>query len=157
MSAHRRLAVISTAIFAASVGVASAEPQTGEAINQQMTKLQAFTLVRSTLMSIHDANQSGNYTVLKDLGSPTFQRRSANDLAKLFAPLRHRNLDLFAAASTPPKLSGPIEQDRPDRLHVKGVFPTQPQQLVFDFVFERADGEWKHSKLSLGLKPLSAP
>ena len=42
---------------------------------------QALYLIRSTLLTLNDANQSGNYTVLRDLAAPDFQaRNTAADL-----------------------------------------------------------------------------
>lgn len=154
MSAYRTLALLSAAFLAGSAAMAAAGPPTDRP-PATITTAQALSLVQSTLMSIHDANQSGNYTVLKDLGSPAFQKRPANELAKLFGPLRARNLDLFSAASITPNFSG-LTLDTPDRLHARGTFPTRPHQVVFDFEFERVDNVWKHSKLSLGLKPAVA-
>ncbi len=112
----------------------------------------AINLVRSTLMSLHDANISGNYTVLRDLGSPSFQRRSSGDLGKSFAPLRVRKLDLFRAASTIPVLTSPPAFGPDNRLHLKGAFKTRPEAVVFDFAFEQVNGEWRHSSLALGLE-----
>ena len=34
-------------------------------------------LIRSTLISLNDALQTGNYTVLRDLGAPSFARETA--------------------------------------------------------------------------------
>ncbi|XUJ36695.1 hypothetical protein ACQ5SK_19580 [Bradyrhizobium japonicum] len=38
---------------------------------------QALYLIRSTLLSLNDANRTGNYTVLRDLAAPDFQARNA--------------------------------------------------------------------------------
>src|SRR5690348_9504462 len=49
----------------------------------------ALALVRSVMLAVDQANKTGNYTVLRDLGSPSF--RAANDAAKLaqiFAAIR---------------------------------------------------------------------
>ena len=113
---------------------------------------QALYLARTTLMTLHDANASGNYTVLRDLGSPSFQTRSAAELAKMFAPLRERNLDLFTAASTTPNLSAPSAIGPDQRLHIKGRFLTRPDEIVFDFAFEPVAGAWKYSGLALALE-----
>jgi hypothetical protein len=113
---------------------------------------QALYLARTTLMTLHDANSSGNYTVLRDLGSPSFQTRSAAELAKMFAPLRERNLDLFTAASTTPSLSGPSAIGPDQRLHIRGRFLTRPDEIVFDFAFEPVSGAWKYSGLALALE-----
>lgn len=145
--------------FVVSLGLAvpvGAKPrQTAPAAPLQITHADAINLARSTLMSVHDANLSGNYTVLKDLGSPSFQRRSANQLSTLFAPLQKRNLDLFAAALAPASWSEPPLIAAGGRLHLKGTFATRPHAVVFDFTFDNVDGAWKHSKLTLGLKPVT--
>ncbi len=67
---------------------------------------QALYLVRSTLLTLNDANRSGNYTVLHDLAAPAFQaRNTASDLAQIFADLRRRNFDLFSVALIAPQFT----------------------------------------------------
>ena len=52
-------------------------------------------LIRSTILAVNQANQTGNYTVLRALASPRFQKgNSKAQLAKIFAGLRKRKLDL---------------------------------------------------------------
>src|SRR5215471_18415075 len=64
-----------------------------------ISKGQAIYLVRSTLMTLNDADRSGNYTVFRDLAAPEFQNRnSAADLAQSFGDLRRRKFDLFAVS-----------------------------------------------------------
>ena len=68
---------------------------------------QALYLIRSTLLTLNDANRSGNYTVLRDLAAPDFQaRNTAADLAQIFTDLRRRNFDLYGAALLAPGSSG---------------------------------------------------
>lgn len=56
---------------------------------------QALYLIRSVLLTLNDANRSGNYTVLRDLAAPDFQaRNTAADLGQIFADLRQRKFDL---------------------------------------------------------------
>jgi hypothetical protein len=62
-----------------------------------VTTEQALYLIRSTLLTLNDANRSGNYTVLRDLAAPDFQaRNTAADLSQIFSDLRRRNFDLTA-------------------------------------------------------------
>ena len=66
---------------------------------------QALYLIRSTLLTLNDANRSGNYTVLRDLAAPDFQaRNTAADLADVFSDLRRRKFDLYGAALLAPQL-----------------------------------------------------
>jgi hypothetical protein len=67
---------------------------------------QTLYLVRSTLLTLNDANRSGNYTVLRDLSAPEFQaKNTAADLGVIFADLRRSNIDLFAVALLGPQLA----------------------------------------------------
>lgn len=104
---------------------------------------QALYLIRSTLMTLNDANRSGNYTVLRDLAAPSFQRRNTSaDLAQVFSDLRARKIDLFLAAIMQPQFGTPtLDEER--RLHLAGFFPTRPLQIRFDLTFEVSDGLWK--------------
>src|SRR5215471_18975151 len=85
---------------------------------------QALYLVRSTLLTLNDANHSGNYTVLRDLAAPGFQaRNTAADLAFAFTDLRRRNFDLYGAALLPPQLTAAPVLDAENRLHLTGFIP----------------------------------
>src|SRR5215813_12984617 len=85
---------------------------------------QALYLVRSTLLTLNDANRSGNYTVLHDLAAPDFQARNTPaDLGQTFSDLRRRKFDLFAAALIQPQLTtGPVV-DGEGRIRVRGFYP----------------------------------
>ncbi|HLW52798.1 MAG TPA: hypothetical protein VKW06_08135 [Candidatus Angelobacter sp.] len=105
---------------------------------------QALYLVRATLLTLNDANRSGNYTVLRDLASPEFQaKNSAADLGQIFADLRRRNFDLFAAALLTPTFNSAPALDANGRLHLTGFFPTRPMQINFDLMFEVVNGQWR--------------
>jgi hypothetical protein len=105
---------------------------------------QALFLVRSTLLTLNDANRSGNYGVMRDLAAPDFQaRNTAADLAQIFADLRRRNFDLYGVALLAPELAAAPALDAEKRLHLTGFFPTRPQQIDFDLSFEVVGGQWR--------------
>ena len=109
-----------------------------------VTVEQVFYLARSTLLTLNDANRSGNYSVLRDLAAPDFQaKNSAADLAASFTDLRRRNFDLFAAALIPPQLTTAPTIDANGRLHLSGLFPTRPLQIKFELIFDNSAGQWK--------------
>ena len=117
---------------------------------QPISTWQATYLVRSTLMMLNDANRSGNYTVLRDLAAPEFQRKnSAADLAQSFLDLRRRKFDLFAVSFSSPQFSPDPSVDSIGRVRLTGFFPTQPLQIKFDLTFESVDGEWKLFAISI--------
>jgi hypothetical protein len=111
---------------------------------------QALYLIRSTLLTLNDANRSGNYTVLRDLAAPDFQaKNSAADLARIFADLRGRNFDLFAVAIAAPQLTAPPALDPQNMLRLTGFFPTRPLQINFDLLFQNVAGQWKLFAISV--------
>lgn len=105
---------------------------------------QALYLIRSTLITLNDANRSGNYTVLRDLAAPDFQARNTSaDLAQAFSDLRRRNFDLYSVALLAPQLAAAPALDAEKRLHLVGFFPTRPQQINFDLLFEVVGAQWR--------------
>jgi len=135
-----------------SSGVNSAKPQasapSGDRAQKQssapVSNQQALYLVRSVLLTLNDANRSGNYTVLRDLAAPEFQaKNTAADLAQSFSDLRRRNFDLFGAALIDPQFTSSPALDQNGRLRVTGFFPTRPQRIAFDLLFEVVRGQWR--------------
>jgi hypothetical protein len=115
---------------------------------------QAIYLVRSTLMTLNDANRSGNYSLLRDLAGPDFQaRNSATDLAQDFADLRRRKFDLFATALLDPQFTEDPILDANGCLQPVGHFSTSPLRIRFAMNFQPADEEWRLLSLSLATPP----
>lgn len=111
---------------------------------------QALYLIRSTLLTLNDANRSGNYTVLRDLAAPDFQaQNSAADLGQNFSDLRHRNFDLYGVALLAPQFTEAPTLDQNGLLRLGGYFPTQPQQIKFDLAFQIAAGQWRLFAISV--------
>jgi hypothetical protein len=120
------------------------KPPASQPQNLPVSVEQAFYLIRSTLLTLNDANRSGNYSVLRDLAAPDFQaRNSAADLADSFADLRRRKFDLFAAALIAPQLTAAPALDGKGMLRLTGHFPTRPQQIDFDLLFKNVGGQWR--------------
>jgi hypothetical protein len=115
-------------------------------------------LIRTTIIAVNQANKTGNYSVLRDLGSPNFQ--SANSMAKLteiFGGQRKANLDLSPVLFFKPKLIRAPAIDANGMLRLTGFFATQPQQVNFDLAFEFVQGEWRHFGVRVGTRPAAAP
>jgi hypothetical protein len=113
---------------------------------------QALYLVRSTLLTLNDANHSGNYTVLRDLAAPDFQaRNTAADLSQIFSDLRRRDVDLYGAALLAPQLTAVPALDQRGFLHLAGYFPTQPQQINFELLFQNVANHWRLYGISISM------
>lgn len=105
---------------------------------------QSLYLIRSTLLTLNDANRSGNYTVLRDLAAPDFQaRNSPADLAGSFSDLRTRKFDLFAVALAAPQLTATPALDANGMLRLAAAFPTRPLRIDFDLLFQNVGGQWR--------------
>jgi len=119
-------------------------PTTPPAERPAVSIEQALYLIRSTLLTLNDANRSGNYTVLRDLAAPEFQaRHSAADLSLIFSDLRQRRFDLYGAALLAPQLTAPPALDAEKRLRLAGIFPTRPLLIAFDLKFQVIANHWR--------------
>jgi hypothetical protein len=103
-----------------------------------------WMLISSTLIALNQANATGNYTVLRDMGAPGFQTaNSSSRLAEAFTNLRNRNLDLSPILLFQPKLLRKPEIDAKGMLRITGFFPTRPEQVNFDLLFQLVEGQWR--------------
>ncbi len=107
-------------------------------------------LIRSTLLALDQANKTGNYTVLRDLGAPGFQTNTAARLAEIFASQRKDNLDLSGVAVLEPQLSM-LPQIENGLMHMAGFFPSVPTQIRFELLYAPVQGQWKLFGLSVSL------
>lgn len=94
------------------------------------------------MAALDQANQTGNYSVLRDLGVPAFQAgNSAATLATTFQNFRAQNLDLGATLNTLPTFEfAPVMVN--GILRARGVFPLRPTPFGFDIFFQYVNGRW---------------
>jgi len=112
-------------------------------------------LVRRTLLTLNDANLSGNYSILRQLAAPGFQRaHSSAKLSRAFAKLRNRKIDLAALVNFTPKLVRKPQLNKSGRLRLTGFVPTRPKQINFDMLFEKHGKRWLLFSISV---KVSAP
>ena len=99
-------------------------------------------LLRSTLLTLNDAIQTGNFTVLRDRGAPGFRdANSAARLSQIFSDLASQAVDLSVVSVTSPQLTGPASIDeQKGMLHLKGYFPGQPMQINFEVLYQSVGG-----------------
>jgi hypothetical protein len=151
MGMRIRALIVAALLILAADGPALSEQKGAPAPKEAQPQLalpvsveQALYLIRSTLLTLNDANRTGNYTVLRDLASPDFQAgNTAADLAKIFTDLRQRKFDLFAVALAAPQLTSAPHLDANKMLRLTGFFPTKPLQINFDLLFQNAGGQWR--------------
>ena len=123
---------------------------------QQITigSVELALLIKSAIMALQQANQTGNYSVLRDLGTPVFRERF--DQAKLtaaFANLRSRNVNLSPVMILTPNLTKQPELTPENQLHLVGDFPTQPLKIQYELLFLSIDGVWRIEGIAIDAVP----
>ena len=152
-----RLAIAAWVVF---IGPAAAQQQAKPAAaNAQQTQKTTFNvamlvvLIKGTVMALHQANVTGNYSVLRDLGTPVFRERfDQAALTQAFANLRARKLDLSPMLVVNPNLSKSPEI-KDGELILTGDFPTQPLHITFDLRFMQLDGIWRLAGIAVDAVP----
>ena len=112
-------------------------------------------LICSTVIALNQANATGNYSVFRELGAPGFQvANSTGQLSETFAKLRSRNFDLSAIVLLQPKLLSKPDIDARGMLRVTGFFPTQPERLDFDLMYQFVEGQWRLFGIAADTSPV---
>ena len=119
---------------------------------------QLLLLIRTTLLALSDATQTGNFTVLRDLGAPGFRDANpANRLSQTFAGIGAQGVDLSAVAVIAPKLTGtPTIDPKTQMLRIKGFFPGEPVQINFELLYQPVGGRWRVFGMAVNPGPSSA-
>lgn len=101
-------------------------------------------------------NKTGNYTVLRELGAPGFQNANTTArLADIFANLRSQNLDLSGVAVLEPQLTLLPTIEPNGMMRMTGYFPSAPQQINFDLLYEPIDSRWRLYGVAINVSPTS--
>jgi len=137
--------------FVLVLGASSVEAQ-----NRVPSDRALEALVKSSLLSLNDANVTGNYSVLHaKLSKPFREQFPPEKLKETFREFSQGNADFDVIAALKPAYAPPPVVDGDGRLVVKGGFPTEPSRLLFELEFIPSDGEWKLIRIhvKLGSKP----
>ena len=108
-------------------------------------------LIRSALLALDQANKTGNYTVLRDIGAPAFQVNTAARLAEIFAKQRNDKLDLSGVAVIDPQLSLLPQIESNGMMRMAGFFPSVPSQVNFELIYAPVDGQWRLFGISVSI------
>jgi len=122
-----------------------------------METVQLVGLIKSTIMALQHANQTGNYSVLRDLGTPVFRERfDQAQLTAIFSNLRSRSVNLSPVLFLAPNLTKQPELTEGNQLRVVGDFPTQPLKIQYEMLFLQIDGVWRIDGLAVDAVPQQA-
>jgi hypothetical protein len=108
-----------------------------------------ITLLRNTIVALHQANLTGNYTVLRDLGAPGFRdKNTAAALADIFAPIRAKGVDLSQVVLLDPHLTVAKVNDQ-GMLDVAGSLATNPVPVNFEILYQGVSNSWQLFGISI--------
>ncbi len=123
--------------------------------------LVSLKLIWSALAALDHANQTGNYSVLRDLGAPSFQtNNSAATLAGLFQALRAQRVDVGNALIVMPTFEIAPTILPNGLLRARGSFPLRPTGIGFDLLFQNVGGQWRlfgMAVVPVGAQPAQQP
>lgn len=118
---------------------------------------QIVLLTRTALLTLNDAVRTGNYTVLHDVGAPSFREENPPErLADIFATLDGRADLALVAIMVPQIAEAPILNQEAGLLRLVGSFPTRPMQIDFVLIFQAVAGQWRLFGISVDTSPTAA-
>jgi hypothetical protein len=110
-------------------------------------------MIRNAVIALNQANITGNYTVLREMGTANFQMtNSPARLAEVFATLRSRKIDMSPVMVFNPKLTTTPALDG-QVLRLAGYFPTSPEQVQFDLAYQHAGDQWLLGGVAISVAP----
>ena len=111
-------------------------------------------LVKSSLMSLNDANLTGDYRVLHARLSEPFRKQYTPDRLKTtFKEFSEKNVDIDIVTAMTPAYDQPPYVDGEGKLIVHGYFPTEPSRVSFEMDFVNGDGDWKLIRINVTVSP----
>jgi hypothetical protein len=116
-------------------------------------------LIRNTLITLNDAIQTGNFTVMRDKSAPGFRdNNSAARLGQIFSGLAKSGIDLSVVSVITPQLAEtPTLDQEKGMLNIRGFFPTTPQQINFEMLYQSVEGHWRLFGVSVQPSPAPPP
>ena len=110
-------------------------------------------MVKSSLISLNDANLTGNYEVFHARLAQQFRQKvSARELKAAFKEFADKSIDLdIVAALTPVYEEAPVISE--GRLVLKGYFASEPSRVSFDMEFVPSEGDWRLLRIHVRVTP----
>ena len=140
--------------LAVSVGPAVAQQQVPDNPPRSISGTDISILIRSTIVALHQANITGNYSVLHDLGDARFQAAyGPAELSEMFRAFRERGISLAPAMLHDAQLTNKPVLTEDGLLRVAGTIPTTPEQIIFNMTFFSEGGIWRINAITAGTQP----
>jgi hypothetical protein len=141
------------AIATLVAGVANGSP----AIAQSQllpTPIVEEVMVKTSLLTLNDANLTGNYTVMyAKMATPFRDKFSADTLKQAFTAFAGQHIDIIAAK--PIVRSSEASINKSGALMLRGYFDTAPSRLNYELDFAVSEGVWKLINLDVKVREQS--
>lgn len=112
-------------------------------------------LIKTCLLTLNDANITGNYAVLRaKLAKPFREQFSTEQLKAAFKTFSDNKIDYGIIATKPAIASSESKIDERGALVLRGYFDTKPSRVVYELDFVPSDGEWKPISMNVNVKPV---
>ncbi|TPQ29841.1 hypothetical protein C2U70_27930 [Bradyrhizobium guangdongense] len=112
-------------------------------------------MVKVALLTLNDANLTGNYNVLyAKMAKPFRERFSADTLKQAFKSFAGRHIDTIAGMPTIPTEDPAIDSD--GSLLLRGYFDTTPSRLSYELDYAMSEGEWKLITIDVKVRATSS-
>jgi hypothetical protein len=112
-------------------------------------------LIKTYLLSLNDANITGNYTVLHaKLAKPFRDQFTPDKLKEAFKGFADQKINFGPIVAKPPVATSESTIDSRGALLLRGYFDTRPSRVVYDLDFLPSEDEWKPIKLNVDVKPI---
>lgn len=126
---------------------AAAETKVPSAVSQEI-------LIKTSLLTLNDANITGNYVVLHAKLAKTFREQFSPDrLKQSFKPFADKKVDWEIVAAKSPIATTEARIDERGALVLHGYFDVAPSRVAYELDFVLSEGEWKAIKLNVNVKP----
>ena len=117
--------------------------------------IQQEVLIKTALLTLNDANVTGNYTVLHaKLAKPFRDKFNPDKLKEAFKSFVEKKIDWDLIAARSPIATSEAKIDSRGALNLRGYFDTKPSRVIYELDFIPSEGEWKPVMLNVRLKPI---
>lgn len=111
-------------------------------------------LVKTSLLTFNDANDTGNYSVLyAKLAKPLRDKIGPEKLQQGFKAFHDQRIDLDLIAAMPIVPTSEPQINSNGALWLRGYFDTSPNRVSYELAFLQSEGEWKLADISVKVKP----
>jgi len=143
---YRRIVGIIAGIFLLAMPAQAANPVPSPTMQE--------ILIKTSLLSLNDANLTGDYAVFHDkLAKPFREQFTADQLKQAFKAFAEKKVDLSPIAAKPPVATSESKVDARGALLLRGYFDTRPSRVYYELDYYPSEGEWKPLRLNVDVKP----